>query len=86
MKDPTRTKSNFRCLPSGVIPVHKNKEGYLRKTKVLDKFTEYNKKERENYHSEHLVYDKIYNECIFDTALEILECERYLKAFILSNL
>jgi len=76
MKDQARTKSNYRNLPSSISPVTKNKEGYIRKNKVLEEFTNYNIKERSNYFSEHLKYDKIYNECIFDTALELLESER----------
>jgi len=77
MKDTIKTKSNFRLLPNEIKPAYKEKEGYVSKKKVLEEFGKYNIKERSAYFPEHLQYDSIYNECLFDAALEILEQERY---------
>ncbi len=77
MKDMERAKQNYRNLPNNIAPVNKNKETYIRKNKVQEEFAEYNKEERINYHPDHLIFDQIYNECIVDTALELLESERY---------
>ncbi len=64
-------------MPSHKAPVNKNKEDYIRKTKVMEDFELVNVKERVNYFPEHTTFDKIYNECIVDSALELLENERY---------
>jgi len=84
MKDPNRTKANYKNLPNNILPVNKNKEGYIRKNKLINDFAEYNKKERFLYYPEHLKFDKIYNDCIIDTALELLENERF-NLFIITN-